>query len=110
MSEPLPLDYADRRRSWSAAAIWALLLGLGSGPATVVLVRLTGIAYGISMVGGGISAVVGLAVVAFCVWAFAVSRRPQVRGGSLALIGLLAAVLWSAGLIALFCYIDAHLT
>ena len=70
----------------------------------------TGVAYGIAIVGGAIVAVIGIPVIAYCLWLCSrlEARRPA-RGGVLALIGLIAAVLWSIGLVAFFCYADAHL-
>jgi len=76
----------------------------------VLLTWLTGIAYGISMVGGGIVGIVGVVTIIFCIWASARARRRAVRGQRLALVGLVATILWSIGLFALFCYIDATLT
>jgi uncharacterized integral membrane protein len=110
MSEPVPLDYAEGRRTWSAPAIAAIVLGVCSGPIVVVLVRLSGIAYGISIVGSAIAGTIGVAVAAYCIWAYRRARcQPRMRGRSLALIGLAATTLWAVGLIALFCYVDAHL-
>jgi hypothetical protein len=76
----------------------------------VALVWLTGVAYGIARVGTGIVVIIGAAIVIYCAWAYITARgRSNVRGGSLALIGLIGTILWSVGLIALFYDIDAHL-
>jgi hypothetical protein len=110
MNKAIQLDYADTRRTWSAPAIVALILGLCSGPIMVVVVRFTGIAYGISMVGSGVVVTIGTVVIIFCIWVYVrLRRQSHARGRVLALIGLIATVLWSVGLIALFCYIDSHL-
>jgi hypothetical protein len=110
MPDVIPLKYAGARRIWSRSAITGLILGLGSGPITVVLVRLTGIAYGISLVGGAIAAFVGLAVAVYCVAAYLMARRHRLRGQSLALVGLALAILWAGGLIGLFSYVETQLT
>ena len=104
------LDYLDVRGDWSVSAIVAIVLGLCCGPIMVALVWLTGVAYGISLIGGGIVAILGVANAIFCTIVFArTRRRPELRGAGLALAGLTATVLWSVGLIALFCNIDANL-
>jgi hypothetical protein len=110
MDESVQLDYAISRphRPWSVAAIIALVLGLLSGPIAFVLVRLCGIAYGISIVGGVCVAIVGIPTFGYCLWASG-RRDERTRGRVLGFIGLIATLLWSVGLVALFCYIDAHL-
>jgi hypothetical protein len=110
MGDTIQLDYANGHRSWSVLAIIAVVLGFGSGPIMVILVRLSGIAYGISEVGSAIAVAVGTAIAAYCIVAFALARRRHLRGRSLALIGLVATVLWTIGLISLFCYVETQLT
>jgi hypothetical protein len=110
MSNIIQLDYARGRRSWSVHAIIAIIAGLGSGPTTLALVRLSGIAYGISRVGSAVAVVVGVVIASYCIMAFVLARRSRLRGQSVALIGLGAAVLWTIGLISLFCYIETQLT
>ena len=87
----------------------AIIAGLVSGPATVALVRLSGIAYGISQVGSAIAVVVGVGTASYCVVAFVLARRSRLRGQTLALVGFVAAILWAIGLICLFCYIETQL-
>jgi hypothetical protein len=110
MDEVAELDYAVPRphRPWSVAAIVALILGVFSGPVDFALVRLSGIAYGISIVGGACVAIVGIPILLYCVWAYA-WREGRVQGRALALVGFIATLLWSIGLIAFFYDIDAHL-
>ena len=110
MTNTVQLQYATGgRRTWSVLSIIALVVGLGSGPATVVLVRLSGIAYGISVVGSGIAVVVGLVAASYCITAIVLARLSRQRGQLLALFGLLATVLWAACLIRLFFYIGTQL-
>jgi len=113
MDETTPLDYAVPlpSRPWSVTAIIALILGLLSGPIAFVVVRLSGIAYGISIVGSACVAIVGVPIFAYCLWAFGrLSPRPASRGRILALIGLIATLGWAVGLVSLFFYIDSQLT
>jgi hypothetical protein len=113
MAEAARLDYAvsPPRQPWSVAAIIALILGLGSGPIEFEMVRLSGTAYGISIVGSICVAIIGIPVSGFCLWAyFRLTNRRLARGRILAMIGLIATSLWAVGLIALFSYIDSQLT
>ncbi len=110
VTDTVQLDYANRtRRPWSVLAVIAVVVGLGSGPATVVLVRLSRIAYGISQVGSGIAVVVGMVAASFCITALVLARRSRQRGQFLALAGLLATVLWAACLIRVFFDIETQL-
>ena len=76
----------------------------------LMIVRLTGVAYGIAIVGSGIVAAIGVPVFTCCIWAYArLGHERRARGRVLASIGLITTVLWSVGLVILFCYIDRHL-
>ncbi len=112
MNNPIQLDYhTESTRRWSTAAIFAVILGVCCGPIMVFVVHLTGIAYGISTVGSGCVAAIGIPVIIYCCLTYTwVSRHPHLRGRNLALIGCIATILWMTGLIALFCYIETQLT
>ena len=75
----------------------------------IFLVWLTGVAYGISLVGSGVVGIVGVAIVIYSVWAYVHARSRTKRGKGLALAGVVATLFWSIGLITLFCYVEAHL-
>ena len=113
MSDPIQLGYAGGRRTWSAAAVVAMVLGVCSGPIIVVLVNLTGVVYGLSDFGGRIAeiaGVVGVPVGLYCIWAFLrARRRRELSGMILSLIGLSAAIFWSVGLVILFGYVNSHI-
>lgn len=74
-------------------------------------VRATGVVYGISNIGDQIVLGIGLPVIAYCLFALIwILNRDHLRGALLAMIGLIASILWTIGFITLFQYIEATLT
>ena len=108
MDEVVQPDYAvPRRCPLERQCDYCLNRWACSGPIAFVVVRLTDVAYGISRVGSGCVVAVGIPVFAFCLWVYTrLEDQKRGRGRVLALIGLIATLLWAVGLIALFIYID----